>query len=78
MGFETSVDFDIQFVGGFKNALFGGEGLWFATLRGPGRVFLQTLPFARLANRIASVVSTGRSAEQTSGGLLGSLMGDND
>lgn len=78
VGFETSVDFDVQFVGGFKNALFGGEGLWFATLRGPGRVFLQTLPFARLANRIASVVSTGRGGEQTSGGLLGGLMGDND
>lgn len=78
VGFESSVDFDIQFVGGFKNALFGGEGLWFATLRGPGRVYLQTLPFARLANRIASVVTTGRGAEQTTGGLLGGLMGDND
>lgn len=78
VGFEPSVDFDIQFVGGFKNALFGGEGLWFATLRGPGRVFLQTLPFARLANRIGSVVAGGRSVEQTNGGLLGGLMGDND
>ncbi|MFZ9521415.1 MAG: TIGR00266 family protein [Silvanigrellaceae bacterium] len=78
VGFESTVDFDIQFVGGFKNALFGGEGLWFATVKGPGRVFLQTLPFARLANRIATVVGTGRSTEQTAGGLLGGLMGDHD
>lgn len=78
VGFESTVDFDIQFVGGFKNALFGGEGLWFATVKGPGRVFLQTLPFARLANRIASVVSTGRGGEQSTGGLLGNLMGDDN
>ncbi|NBX17106.1 MAG: TIGR00266 family protein [Proteobacteria bacterium] len=77
VGFESTVDFDVQFVGGFKNALFGGEGLWFSTVRGPGRVFLQTLPFARLANRIASVITTGRGAEQT-GGLMGSLMGNDD
>jgi len=51
---QPTVEFDIQFVGGFKNALFGGEGLFFATLRGPGKVFLQTLPFSRLADRIVS------------------------
>lgn len=78
VGFESTVDFDVQFVGGFKNALFGGEGLWFATVRGPGRVYLQTLPFARLANRVAAAVMSGRGAEQTTGGLLGGLMGDND
>jgi uncharacterized protein (TIGR00266 family) len=77
VGFETSVEFDIQFVGGFKNALFGGEGLWFATLRGPGRVYLQTLPFSRLANRIAASAMTGGGREQ-SGGFLGQLMGDRD
>ena len=75
VAFTPSVDFDVQFVGGFKNALFGGEGLWFATLRGPGRVWLQTLPFSRLANRIAAGLS--RPKEQ-SGGFLGKLMGDGD
>ena len=52
VAFATSVDYDIQFVGGFKNALFGGEGFFFATLRGPGHVWLQSLPFSRLAGRI--------------------------
>lgn len=47
-----SVDYDIQFVGGFKNALFGGEGLFLAKLTGPGKVYLQSLPFSRLADRI--------------------------
>src|SRR3989442_5639423 len=46
---QPSVTYDIQFIGGLKTALFGGEGLFFATLRGPGRVLLQSLPFSRLA-----------------------------
>src|SRR5215471_9634243 len=49
---QPSVDYDIQFVGKVKTALFGGEGLFFATLRGPGRIFLQSLPLSRLAGRI--------------------------
>ena len=59
------MDYDIQFVGGFKTALFGGEGLFFATLTGPGDVYLQTLPFARLADTIvsASTVSSNRRGE---------------
>jgi len=59
------VDYDIQFVGGFRTALFGGEGLFFATLTGPGDVYLQTLPFARLADTIvaASTISKGRRGE---------------
>ncbi|NLW30633.1 MAG: TIGR00266 family protein, partial [Fibrobacter sp.] len=48
VAFQPSVNYDIQFVGGFKNALFGGEGLFLATLRGPGKVYLQSLPFSRL------------------------------
>ncbi|MCH9686386.1 MAG: TIGR00266 family protein [Deltaproteobacteria bacterium] len=51
---QPSVSYDIQMVGGFKNALFGGEGLFFAHLCGPGVVYLQTLPFARLADRIGA------------------------
>src|SRR4029077_10773096 len=49
---QPSVSYDVQFVGKVKTALFGGEGLFFATLQGPGRVWLQSLPFSRLAGRI--------------------------
>src|SRR4029434_7728656 len=48
---QPSVKYDIGFVGGFKNTIFGGEGLFLATLTGPGRVWLQSLPFSRLAGR---------------------------
>ena len=50
--FSASVGYDIQFLGGFKNALLGGEGIFLARLEGPGRVFLQSLPLSRLADRI--------------------------
>lgn len=50
--FSESVDYDIQFVGGFKNALLGGEGIFLAKLEGPGKVYLQSLPLSRLADRI--------------------------
>lgn len=73
VAFEKSVDYNIQFTGGFKNALFGGEGLFFARLTGPGRVWLQTLPFSRLADRIvASAPSQGGSAKGE-GSILGGL-----
>ena len=52
VAFESSVDYDIQWVRGIKNKFFGGEGLFYAALRGPGTVWLQTLPFSRLAGRI--------------------------
>lgn len=72
---SSSVDYDIQFVGGFKNALFGGEGLFFATLTGPGTVYLQSLPFSRLADRIVAASGRfGRREEQRGG--LGGLLGD--
>lgn len=75
VAFQPSVDFDIQFVGGIKSAIFGGEGLFFATLRGPGRVWLQSLPLSRLADRIvrASPVAGGQQREQ--GGLFGAIGG---
>jgi uncharacterized protein (TIGR00266 family) len=57
---EPRVTYDIQWVGGFKSALFGGEGLFFATLTGPGKVWLQSLPFSRLAGRmLAAAVAAG-------------------
>jgi uncharacterized protein (TIGR00266 family) len=67
-----SVNYDIQFVGGFKNTLFGGEGLIFATLTGPGEIWLQSLPFSRLAGRIfAAAPQRGGSSEE--GSILGGL-----
>jgi uncharacterized protein (TIGR00266 family) len=73
VGFQRSVDYDIQLVGGVKTALFGGEGLFFATLRGPGRIWLQSLPFSRLAGRIvAAAPQTGRGG-RGEGSLLGGL-----
>jgi uncharacterized protein (TIGR00266 family) len=70
-----SVSYDIQFVGNVKTALFGGEGLFFATLRGPGRVWLQSLPFSRLAGRIyAAAPQTGGSRKEE-GGVLDALGG---
>lgn len=59
--YEPSVDFDIQMVKGFTNALFGGEGLFLGTLTGPGKVWLQTMPFENLANAIVARVPKGSS-----------------
>ncbi len=56
VAFQPTVEFDIQFAGGIKSALFGGEGLFFAVLRGPGRVWLQSLPLSRMADRLAAAV----------------------
>ena len=56
VAFQSMVDYDIQFVGGIKNTIFGGEGLFFAVLRGPGKVWIQSLPVSRLASRIAGSV----------------------
>jgi uncharacterized protein (TIGR00266 family) len=73
VGFQPSVDYDIQLVGGIKTALFGGEGLFFATLRGPGKIWLQSLPFSRLAGRIISAApQTGRGG-RGEGSILGGL-----
>jgi TIGR00266 family protein len=82
VGFQPTVDYDIQMVGGIKTAFFGGEGLFFATLRGPGRIWLQSLPLSRLAGRItAASPQTGRGGRGEGsilGGLGGLLDGDND
>lgn len=56
---EQRVSYDIQWIGGVKSAFFGGEALFFATLTGPGRVWLQSLPFSRLAGRIAGAAARG-------------------
>ncbi len=80
VAFQPSVEYDIKFVGGFKNTLFGGEGLFFAVLTGPGDVWLQSLPFSRLAGRIIRASSIGgqRKGEGSILGSLGDLLdGDN-
>lgn len=69
VGFSDTVNYDIQFVGGFKNALFGGEGLFLACVAGPGTIFLQSLPLSRLADRLHSAARGGR--EETRGGNIG-------
>jgi len=70
---QPSVEYDIQMVGGIKSAFFGGEGLFFATLRGPGRIWLQSLPFSRMAGRIlAAAPGLGRGGKEE-GSLLGGL-----
>ena len=77
VGFQRTVDFDIQFVGGIKSAVFGGEGLFFATLRGPGRVWLQSLPFSRMADRIVRASAGGKGEGSMLGGIGRLLDGDN-
>ena len=78
VGFAGDVQYDIEFVGGIKNSIFGGEGLFFATLSGPGTVWLQSLPFSRLAGRIVAAGSFGNRKEEGSilGGLGNLLDGD--
>jgi uncharacterized protein (AIM24 family) len=77
----SSVDYDIEFVKGVKTALFGGEGLFFATLKGPGKVLVQSLPFSRLASRVFSAMPgnpAGRSKDEGSlaGGIFNMFNGD--
>jgi len=71
-----TVTYDIQYVGGFRNALFGGEGLFYATLTGPGRITLQTLPFSRLASRVMAAAGGRRDESKGLGGLAGNVLGD--
>src|SRR5688572_18957912 len=74
-----TIQYDIQFVGGFRNALFGGEGLFYAVLTGPGHIVLQTLPFSRFANRIAAAMGGSKGESRGIGGLgkiLGGIISD--
>jgi uncharacterized protein (TIGR00266 family) len=82
VGLQPSVNYEIEYVGKIKSAIFGGEGLFFATLRGPGRVWLQSLPLSRLANRIVAAVPRvgrgGREEGSVLGAIGGLLDGDNN
>ncbi|TWU64913.1 hypothetical protein V7x_04570 [Crateriforma conspicua] len=81
MAIGPTVQYDIEFVGGLKNAFLGGEGLFMATVVGPGPVWLQSLPFSRLAGRVASAIPrAGSGSSKGEGTVLGGLgemfMGD--
>src|SRR5216110_2358197 len=74
VAFDPTVTYDIELVGGIKTALFGGEGLFFASMTGPGRVWVQTLPFSRLADRIIAAHKGDREdVKRDFGGVLGGL-----
>lgn len=74
VGFESTVQYDIQFVRGIKNMMFGGEGLFFATLQGPGKVWVQSLPISRLASKIVSYGGFKRKEEGSILGGFGNLL----
>ena len=73
VGFTKDVDYDIEFVGGIKNTVFGGEGLFFATLKGPGTVYIQSLPFSRLAGRVLAMAPQTGNGSRGEGSVLGGL-----
>jgi len=83
VGFEASVDYDIRFVGGFRNAMFGKEGLFLATLQGPGTVYIQSMPISKLAERLGAAAGNDKGESSGGsvvggavvGGILGSLFG---
>src|SRR6516165_9711726 len=72
---QPSVDYDIEYIGNIKSAIFGGEGLFFATLRGPGHVWLQSLPLSRMANRIVAAAPNYGGRRREEGSVLG-VIGD--
>jgi uncharacterized protein (AIM24 family) len=74
VAFTQGVNFDIASVGSVKSMLFGGEGVFLATLQGPGKVWIQSLPFSRLAGRMMQAVGSGRDEGSVLGGL-GSIRG---
>ncbi|HOY68076.1 MAG TPA: TIGR00266 family protein [Candidatus Ozemobacteraceae bacterium] len=73
VGYQPSVNFDVEMVGGIKSALFGGEGLFLATLTGPGRIWLQSLPFSRFASRIYAAAKQTGGGGKEEGSVLGGV-----
>ncbi|MCF8714593.1 TIGR00266 family protein [Joostella atrarenae] len=73
VGFTKDIDYDIEFIGGIKNTVFGGEGLFFASLRGPGVVYIQSLPFSRLASRVFAAAPRQGGKDRGEGSILGGL-----
>ena len=77
VAFTYDIDYDIQFIGGIKNTIFGGEGLFFATIKGPGTVWIQSLPVSRLAGRMMAYANNGKEEGSVLGGLGRMFDGDN-
>lgn len=73
VGFTPGIDYDIERAGGLKSMFFGGEGLFLATLRGTGKVYLQSLPFSRLADRVISSAPSFGGSDKGEGSVLGGL-----
>ena len=73
VGFDQTINYDIEFIGGIKNTIFGGEGLFFAKLQGPGTVYVQSLPFSRLADRVLASAPKGGGKDKGEGSILGGL-----
>ncbi len=73
--FTTGITFQITRVPGIRNLIFGGDGIFLAALTGPGRVWLQTLPIARLAHALQEYLPSGGTAERTEGGVVGGVVG---
>ncbi len=73
VGFTKDVKYDVEFVGGIKNTIFGGEGLFFAKLEGPGTVYIQSLPFSRLAGRVLAMAPRGGGGKRGEGSILGGI-----
>jgi uncharacterized protein (TIGR00266 family) len=73
VGFSQEIEYDIEFVGGIKNTVFGGEGLFFAKLQGPGTVYIQSLPFSRLAGRVLSTAPKRGGKDRGEGSILGGI-----
>jgi len=73
VAFSPSLDYDIEMAGNLKSMFFGGEGLFLATLKGTGKLYLQTLPFSRLADRIISASKIGLGRQKDEGSVLGTL-----
>jgi uncharacterized protein (AIM24 family) len=76
VAFDVNVEYDIQFIGGFTNALFGGEGLFLASLTGPGKVYLQSLPFSRIADRVLAAAKFQTGERKGAAGIGGDILGD--
>jgi uncharacterized protein (TIGR00266 family) len=73
VAFSPALDYDIEMAGNLKSMFFGGEGLFLATLKGTGKLYLQTLPFSRLADRIISASKVGLGRQKDEGSVLGTL-----
>ncbi len=84
VAFTEGVDYDIQMASGIKTMFFGGEGLFYARLKGPGRVYLQSVPFSRMADKVLAAANFGRADAGSNpvssgvGGLFNGIFGEGD